>query len=180
RADDRVFPTRGHSLSFRVRGSHDALLSDTRFLQVGAEGKLVRSLGPRVRILARGEVGALLSQEFGVLPAQFRYFAGGDRSVRGHRYQALGPLDEEGNVSGGNRILVASVESDYRFRERWGLAAFLDVGNALMGLSGALEKSAGLGVRWRSPIGPVRLDGAFVLNRSGLPFRIHLNIGPEL
>ena len=180
RADDRIYPSWGRSILFRIQGGHEGLLSDTRFLQVGAEGKIVKSLSPRVRILARGEIGALLSESFGALPATFRYFAGGDRSVRGHQYQSLGPLDPEGDVAGGARLLVSSLEVDFRVLDQWGFAAFFDVGNALDSFSDSLEQGAGLGIRWRSPVGPIRLDGAFALSRAGSPFRIHLNIGPEL
>jgi len=180
RTDDRIFPNWGHFLSFRVRGSHEKLLSDTRFFQAGAEGKIVRSMGSRTRILARGEVGALFSPDFNALPATFRYFTGGDRSVRGFGYQSLGALDQEGNISGGTRILVGSLEMDYHFLDHWGAAAFIDVGNAITSFSDALETGLGLGLRWRSPVGPIRLDGAFAISRNGSPFRLHINIGPEL
>jgi translocation and assembly module TamA len=180
RADDRIFPTRGSLLSLQVRGSHDGVFGDGRLLQVGAEGRLVRSLGSRVRFLGRGEAGALYSSDFRTLPASFRYFAGGDRNLRGFGYQSLGPLDEEGNVIGGARKLVLSLELDFRLLDRWGVATFLDAGNALNSFGGSWEKGAGVGLRWRSPIGLIRVDGAFALGGHGLPFRVHLNIGPEL
>lgn len=180
RADDRIFPTWGSLVSFQVRGSHDGVFGNGRLLQLGADGKLVRSLGSRVRFLGRGEVGALYSSDFRALPAPFRYFAGGDRNVRGFGYQSLGPRDEEGNVIGGARKLVLSLELDFRFLDRWGVATFVDAGNALNSFSGSLEKGAGIGVRWRSPIGLIRLDGAFALGGENSPFRVHLNIGPEL
>ncbi|MBT8396388.1 MAG: autotransporter assembly complex protein TamA, partial [Gemmatimonadetes bacterium] len=180
RADDRIFPSWGSLVSFQIRGSHDGLVSDTRLLQLSVEGKLVRSLGSRVRFLGRGEAGALYSPDFRALPASFRYFAGGDRSVRGYRYQSLGPLDEEGNVIGGDRKLVLSLELDVRILDRWGVATFADGGNALTSFSRPWEKGAGIGLRWRSPIGMIRLDGAFALGGHRTPFRVHLNIGPEL
>jgi translocation and assembly module TamA len=180
RADDRIFPTWGSLVSFQLRGSHDGVLGDGRLLQLGAEGKLVRSLGSRVRFLGRGEVGALYSSDFRALPASFRYFAGGDRNLRGYGYQSLGPRDEEGNVIGGARKLVLNLELDFRFLDRWGVATFVDAGNALDSFSGSWEKGAGIGLRWRSPIGMIRVDGAFALGGHGSPFRVHLNIGPEL
>jgi translocation and assembly module TamA len=180
RTDDRIFPTWGSLVSLRARGSHDGLLSDTRFLQLGAEGKVVRSLGSRVRVLGRGEIGFLSSPGFRDLPASFRYFAGGDRSIRGYGYQSLGPQDQEGNVIGGIRKLVLSLETDFRFLDRWGVAAFVDGGNALTSFSDGWKKGAGIGLRWRSPIGLIRIDGAFALGGHSSPFRVHFNIGPEL
>lgn len=180
RADDRIFPTRGSLVSVRIRGSHENLLSETRTLQVGIEGKIVRSLGSKTRILARGEAGALYSPDFRALPASFRYFAGGDRNVRGFEFQSLGPRDLEGNVIGGARMLVTSLELDHRILDQWGIAAFVDGGNAMASFTGPWEAGFGIGIRWRSPIGLIRLDGAFALDRKGNPFRVHLNIGPEL
>ncbi len=180
RADDRIFPTRGSLLGLRVRGGHEALLSDTRFLQVTLEGKLVRSLGAGTRLLARGDVGAVFSPDFRGLPGSLRHFTGGDRSLRGYAYQSLGPSDEVGNVIGGQRLLVGSLELDRRVFDRWGVAVFLDAGNALSSFTDELEAGAGVGVRWRSPMGPIRLDGAFAVSRAGAPFRLHLVIGPEL
>jgi len=180
RADDRIYPTHGHLVGIRVRGSHQNALSDASFLQVGAEVKLIRSLAANMRALVRVEAGAVLTSDFHDLPAAARYFAGGDRSLRGFEYQSLGPADAAGNPLGGERLLLGSLEVDYWLKEQWGVAAFVDLGNALTSFSDPLERGIGAGIRWRSPVGPIRLDGAFAMSREGWPFRLHLNIGPEL
>jgi translocation and assembly module TamA len=115
-----------------------------------------------------------------------RFFAGGDQSVRGFEYQQLGSLDEEGNVIGGPVLLTGSVELEYRFLqkwrflEKWGIAAFYDTGNAMESFSGSLERGAGVGLRWVSPIGPIRADAAWALSEPGRPVRFHLTVGPDL
>ena len=109
-----------------------------------------------------------------------RYFAGGDQSVRGYAYQALGPRDQFGHVLGGRSLLVGSVELEYRFLKKWGVAVFYDAGNAARNFSFSLKQGTGFGLRWLSPIGMVRADLAFAVSEPGRPLRLHLNIGPDL
>lgn len=182
RADDRIEPLRGSLLRVRLRGGRDGIVSEVDILDGGVEARLVRGLwGDRWRVLWRGEVAGLATSDFASLPGSIRYFAGGDRSIRGYGYQELGPRDPaSGAVIGGTRLLVTSIEIDARVRSGWRVAAFADVGNALNSLSGPLEAGVGGGIRWRSPIGMVRLDGAFAATSRGWPFRVHFNLGPEL
>ena len=105
--------------------------------------------------------------------------------MRGYAYQQLGELDAGRHVIGGKDLLTGSVEVDYRlpalhFLERWGVAAFFDAGNARNTFSGKLETGTGVGLRWVSPIGPLRLDFAWAMTRPGHPLRIHLTVGPDL
>ncbi len=76
--------------------------------------------------------------------------------------------------------MVASLEYEIRFLEKWGAAVFYDTGNASESFGGSLARGAGLGVRWRSPIGPIRADVAWGLSEDDRPIRFHLNIGPDL
>lgn len=180
RANDPIFPTRGHRAQIEIKGAHDAVLSSATFLQLTAGGKLIRGLGGRARFITRADVGATLTSDFRSLPPSIRFFAGGDRSVRGYGFRSLGPLDENGNVIGGEVLITGSIELDYRLLNRWGVAAFFDVGDALDSIRLSLEQGAGVGIRWRSPVGLARVDGAFALTREGTPFRLHLMIGPDL
>ena len=101
--------------------------------------------------------------------------------MRGYQYLGLGDLDSLGNVIGGRSLVVGSLEADYRFMSRFALALFFDAGNAMerFSLSG-LKQGAGAGIRWISPVGLIRVDGAFALSLPGTPFRIHLSLGPDL
>jgi translocation and assembly module TamA len=80
-----------------------------------------------------------------------RFFAGGDRSVRGYRYQKLGPTDTTGAVAGGRYLLTANAEVDYLFFRNYGAAVFYDAGNAANEPSPAVKHGVGIGMRWRSP-----------------------------
>ena len=184
RADDRIFATKGYRLLAAFQGADASLLSDSSFLQGDLQGKIIRTLGEQNRLIGRAEVGYTVTNEFRELPPRFRFFAGGDRSVRGFAYQSLGREDEAGNVIGGESLMVASLEYERWFPEIWGqklgAAVFFDTGNASQSFGGVLARGAGLGVRWRSPIGPIRADVAWALSEPGHPIRFHLNIGPDL
>ena len=93
---------------------------------------------------------------------------------------SLGPRDEDGFVSGGRYLLTASIEFERMFSERWGMAVFADAGNALQELTDPIEYSAGAGLRWRSPIGMVRLDVAKPLSEQDASPRLHISVGAEL
>jgi translocation and assembly module TamA len=186
KADDRISATSGQRLQFKLRGADEALLSNASFLQAQAEGKLIHSFADRFRFIGRAQMGYTETDQFRELPPTMRFFAGGDQSVRGFEYQQLGSLDEEGNVIGGPVLLTGSVELEYRFLqkwrflEKWGIAAFYDTGNAMESFSGSLERGAGVGLRWVSPIGPIRADAAWALSEPGRPVRFHLTVGPDL
>lgn len=180
RADDRIDPSRGSLLRLRARAGDDAFIGSVELFDAGLEARIIRSPIPQVRLRARLEVAALWTPDFERLPGSIRYFAGGDRSVRGYRYESLGPQNGAGDVIGGDRLLVGSVEAEYRLWESWGVAAFFDAGNAFNSFSAPLEAGAGAGIRWLSPIGMVRLDGALAVSQPGWPFRLHITLGPEL
>lgn len=179
KSDDPVFPHHGSRVGLDVRGAQQGILSDTSFVQVRAHGKWIRSIG-RDRILMRAEVGSTWVDDFSTLPPSIRFFAGGDYSVRGFAYQSLGPEDDAGNVIGGRHLLVGSVEYEHRLKEKWAAAVFYDAGNAINNFGDELEHSVGVGLRWRSPVGWVRVDVAKPLSEPGEGIRLHLTIGPDL
>jgi translocation and assembly module TamA len=179
-ADDSLRPERGVRLDLELRGAADSLGSDTDFLQLVVKYKWIRSFGNRGRVLARGDLGATGVGQFDKLPPSVRFFAGGDNSVRGYDFESLGPADSEGRIIGGSRLLVASVEYEHRVKPKWSVAAFVDAGNAFSGSQIDVKRGAGIGARWQSPLGPVRLDVAFPLDDPTRTARIHINLGPDL
>lgn len=179
-ADSRIFTGRGYRLRLELEGTHDAIVSDATFLRARSHGKVIFTPAGRLRLIGRYDVGGIFTNDFADLPPTVRFFAGGDQSVRGFAYRSLGPRDQAGNVIGGEMLIVLSAEMELRFLENWGGALFYDTGNALDSPSFSWEQGAGLGLRWRSPIGLIRLDGALAVSRSGPPFRAHITIGPDL
>ena len=180
RADLDLFPTRGHRLTLELRGAAEFLVSDTSFLQAILGARLVRSLSEDSRLLARATLGVTAQSAFSELPPSVRFYAGGDESVRGFGYETLGPTDDLGNVIGGSNLLVASIEYEHRLRNNFYGAIFVDAGNAFDDLDVDAAVSAGLGVIWRSPVGPLRFYLAHPLNQSNRSVRLHIHLGADL
>lgn len=180
RADRDIFPTRGRRLTFELRGTGQFLGSNTSFLQVIVSGRLVRSVSANARILARATVGFTAKSEFNELPPSVRFFAGGDESVRGFGYNTLGPKDDLGNVIGGSNLLVASIEYERWLRGNFYGIAFVDAGNAFDATDVDAAAGAGFGLRWQSPVGPLRFYLAHPLNKSDRSVRLHVRLGADL
>jgi translocation and assembly module TamA len=186
RADDLNFPRRGWSLTLAARAGQKGLLSDTSFAQVSADAKWIHGLGDNGRFIGRGSAGYTQVGDFDKLPPELRYFAGGDRSIRGYTFQTIGPrrlteISIEPKVIGGDRLLVGSAEYEHYFTPTWGAAAFIDAGDAFSGNDFNLKVGAGFGVRWRSPVGLVRVDlGTPIGDEFASGVELHVVIGPDL
>ncbi len=162
-----------------VEATHPELGSDIQLSRFRLGTKWLRTYG-RHRVVARADAGAVVTEDFSRTPPSLRFFTGGDQSVRGFRYQSLAPRNEDGDLIGGRYLLVGSAEYGYRIFERWTLATFYDVGNAFSDLNEGFREGAGVGVRWSSPVGPIRLDLAWGVSEPDTPFRIHFSMGPEI
>ncbi len=199
RADDPVFVRKGYSLTFAARAA--AFVGSTDFATVTADGKWIRGLGENSRFIARGSLGATKVGDFDRLPPELRFFAGGDRSIRGYGYETIGtPLpdalvpealarcaadknrDCQTLVIGGRYLIVGSAEYEYYFLPNWGIATFIDTGDAFSTFNDYRQKiGVGIGARWRSPVGLIRVDFGFPVHddqNSGV--ELHLVIGPVL
>ena len=179
-ADQDLYPTRGRRLGAEFRGTSDALGSNTSFLQATVRARWVRALGSRSRVLARGAAGFTLKSDFDELPPSVRFFAGGDESVRGYDFESLGPTDTEGNVIGGSHLLVASIEYEHRLRGDFYGAVFVDAGNAFDDFDVDPEIGAGVGLKWRSPVGPLRVYLGYPLTDDDGSIRLHVLLGADL
>lgn len=175
-------PTRGYRYFLETRGTHQALGSDTGFVQQLVEGYLLQSLPGRFSLFARLQAGFTWQTEsLQDLPASLRFFAGGDNSVRGYAYKSLGPTDESGQVTGGQHLLVGSLELERHFGKSWGVAVFYDAGNAFNTFSDLhLAQGAGVGVRYYTPIGPIKVDVARQIKKEDPRFRLHVTVGFNL
>lgn len=175
-------PTSGYRFSLQFSGTTEAIGSDLSFLQTLVSAKAIAPLPWGIRLLARLDVGATMVDQPQDLPGSLRFFAGGDFSVRGYDYKTLGPLDAEGEVRGGSNLLTGSLELDRLVTDNWALAAFVDGGNAFNSFGNRdFQLAAGGGVRWFSPVGPIRLDIAVPLSdRKRDNFRLHVTLSPDL
>jgi translocation and assembly module TamA len=163
-----------------LRGASKQLISDADFFQFQGGIKAIRPLGHRNRLITRGSLGGTWTEAFHQLPSSVRFFAGGAQSVRGFGYQSLGPTDASGQVIGGKNLMTGSIEFEHGFNDNWGAAIFYDAGNAIDNFSDKLERGAGFGFRWQSPVGPIRIDLASAVSDASRPWRLHITIGPDL
>ncbi|MDG6348583.1 autotransporter assembly complex protein TamA [Luteimonas sp. 8-5] len=179
-ADDRLYPRNGLGGSVLLRGAHEGLFgSDAGFLQAHARASWFKGLGERSRLIVRGELGHTFTGTVFDLPPSLRFYAGGDRSIRGYGYREVGPRIGDLGL-GAKNVVTANLEYEQYFNESWGAAVFVDTGSAFDGKDPDMHTGVGFGVRWRSPVGPVRIDIARGLDGPRSPFTIGLNIGADL
>lgn len=153
--------------------------SSATFAQVRAEGEIAIRASDRARWVARVNSGASWTDSLAELPSSLRFFAGGDRSIRGYGLDDVGPLASNGEVRGGRHLLVTSLEYEQVVRGRWSVATFVDTGGAFNDGDDPWVTGLGAGVRWRSPIGPIRLDVATPLDDPDRSVRLHIGIGAQ-
>jgi translocation and assembly module TamA len=173
-------PTRGYRLEFEAKGSYENPISDVSFLQGYLSAIWLHKLPLGGKFVGRTLQGVTLVDHIERLPTSYRFFAGGINSVRGYAYKELGPKDSLGNVVGGKFLSVFSAEYEHAVFKNWGVAAFVDTGNAFNLDSIHFKTGVGLGVRWYSPIGPIRVDFAMPLDESGSSFQIHFAAGARI
>ena len=179
RSDSPLDPSEGYRLQWDVRGAKQGVLADADVMHVTALSRGLLTFADKHRLLGRAQIGAIGTNSYDKVPPSLRFFAGGDQSVRGYGYETLSPRDRRGNREGGRYMFAGSVEYQYSFAERWRAATFIDQGNAFNSLSDSMKTGVGVGIRWISPVGPIRLDLAQALNdKKG--WRIHFSMGPEL
>ncbi len=178
--DNRVDPRDGYTVSTQLSGSLRGLGSDRsfvrlygrgmRFWPIGGDGPLARAV-----VVGLAEGGWVVARDRNDIPSQNLFRAGGAQSVRGYRYLALGIREGEA-VVGGRLLALGSLELQQPITGNWWGAAFVDVG-------AVADKPAdwkpawgyGLGVRWRSPIGPINLDVAY--GDRDRAWRAHFSVG---
>jgi translocation and assembly module TamA len=181
--DDPIYTSNGYRIRFTLLGTVEGLISSASYLSGTMRMKWITSFWDDYRLITRTDLGATWADSLYDLPASRRFFAGGDNSIRGWAFDVLGPNDPVTNEAlGGRYLAVGSVELERRIKGDWSAAVFTDFGNAFdPDFEKDVEVGAGLGLRWRSPIGQIRMDVALALTKDDPPNpRLHLVIGPDL
>ena len=179
-ADDDIFPRKGYSYSATVATGVEALFSETSFVQASGQFRWVRGFAEDYRLLYRVEGGSTWTDTFEDLPPSYRFFTGGAQTVRGYGYKNISPLNDDNITTGGEHYFASSVETDWLFKGNFGAAAFVDAGAASESVSLDPLLAAGVGFRYRSPIGMIRFDLAHPFDDADKSLRFHLSIGPDL
>ena len=191
-----------HPFFAELKGSDSVLGSDASFIQLHMQAERVFHLGSKWHLLLRDELGASLVSRFSDLPTIYRFFAGGDNSVRGFYYNELSPTDPvcttgpngqflrtasgacqsvAGTIKvGGKDVITGTVEVIRDLPNNLGVATFFDYGNAFDHFGTQLYYSAGVGLRVRLPVMTLGIDIAQPLNVPGAGPRLHINFSPKL
>lgn len=180
-----VAPTFGQRLYYSLEAGSDKLGSDIDMVigRAGASAMLSfgdNSYGRRRanQVIGRIDGGYIWAQDFLSVPYQLRFFAGGDQSLRGYNYQSVGPKSADGYLTGGQVLALGSVEYNRELREGLRGAVFADYGGAFdKQMTNSAKLSVGVGVRYASPVGTVRVDIAKGLEKDKTPIRLHFLIG---
>lgn len=180
RQEGGMMPTWGDSQRYSFEVATEYLGSDISFWSFKTQQVWIRSLYDTHRFIGRMNFGYIQSSNFDQVPPSFRFFAGGDRSIRGYGYQSVSPKSSNGKLTGASRLLTGSLEYQYNFSGSWWGAAFVDAGEAVNSFDEQdFHSGAGMGIRWVSPIGPVKLDVATPIDKSG-SVHFYIGIGAEL
>jgi len=177
--DDILRPRKGFRYYLELRGSTEFLGAETKFAQALANADFLWPLPHGFSLIPRIQLGTTWQDNpVTDLPPTLRFYAGGDRSVRGYTYQSLGPKDAAGNVIGGKNLIVGSLEVEYALAKNWGVVVFYDVGNAFNSTGDLrLAQGAGVGLRYYTVAGPIRVDVARQINVDDPKFQLHVSLG---
>ena len=180
--DSATNPTRGIRQYYSVEAGADKALSDTDLAIARAGVSGIYSFGEdkKHQLLGSVNTGYIWADDFNEVPYKLRFFAGGDQSIRGYDYESLSPIDK-GYLTGGQILAVGSAEYNYEFKPGFRGAFFTDVGNAYdKNFETDTKVGVGVGIRWASPVGVVRVDVAAGVTESSIPVRLHFFIGSPL
>lgn len=180
--DNRMEARRGIGATGMLRAGIEGVGSDASFAQLHVTARWFRGLDARSRLIVRGELGHTWSDAFTELPPTLRFYAGGDRSIRGYAFREVGPRvrTAAGEFSVGARnVVTAGIEYERYFSQKWGGAVFVDTGSAFDDTPD-VRTGVGIGARWRSPVGPLRVDIARGLDDPDSAFQLYLTLGADL
>lgn len=172
--DGLLAPTRGWALETML-GAGPPVVSTRAFGRAIVKFAAWYPLGRADSLEFRAEAGGVLANSRDGIPSALLFRTGGDTSVRGYAFESLG-VQQGDAIVGGRYYALASVEAAHYFTPVWGIAAFVDAGNA--GDDLRLFRAVygyGTGLRVRSPIGPVRVDVAY--GQATQQVRFHMSVG---
>jgi translocation and assembly module TamA len=173
--DNILYPRKGIVINLQAGGALDQTISDQRFTRLYGRANAYWPLGASGTLIMRGEIGAVKSTSRENIPADYLFRAGGSQSVRGYAYGQLG-IDVNGAIVPGRYIGVASAEVTHPIAEQWAVAMFYDTGNVVDRWQDYSAVSGyGVGVRWRSPLGPLNVDLAY--GEAVKEYRLHFSVG---
>lgn len=178
----RILPTWGDSQRYSFYLSNRLWGSNVDFLIIQAQQVWNRSFSAKNRLILSWHLGWIETNSFNRVPLFLRFFAGGDHSIRGYKYQSISPLDSKGKITGASKLITVSLEYQYKFANRFWGAIFFDGGEAVNDIRCRNFKiGAGIGINWESPLGPLKFDFALpVGDKKENSIQFYIGLGPAL
>lgn len=186
RSDNLLDPTRGGRLKLQLAPYWDTLDTSLAFAKgsVSYSHYFRLSEKPLIVLAGRAALGSLVGAERDDIPADLRFYAGGGGSIRGYPFQTVGPLAANKDPIGGRSLFEVNTECRVKITRSIGVVGFIDGGSAFESSTADFSESilwgAGVGLRYHTPIGPLRLDVGVPLDRRPEiddPFQIYVSIG---
>lgn len=182
-ADDLLNPARGWRAGLTVTPTAGVFDTDSQFVTIRPSASYYLPIDDEARhvLAVRGQAGFIAGESRSGIPASRRLYAGGGDTVRGYGFQLVGPLDANDDPLGGNSLIAGSIELRSRIYGDFGGVAFVDAGNVYEDVSPDFDVrvGAGVGLRYYTPVGPVRLDVAVPLDKRSVDdsFQIYVSFG---
>jgi len=185
-SNDRLDPSEGTRLRLSLRPYSGKGDDDVAFLisEITGTGYYAPGDGDRFIIAGRVKLGSVVGEETSALPANKRFYTGGGASIRGYKFQSVGPLGPDETPLGGRSLFEIGAELRVKVTDTIGGVVFIEGGNVyddkLPDTSSDLQWAAGFGIRYFTAVGPMRLDFGFPLNpREDIddPMQFYISIG---
>ena len=185
-ANSLLDPTKGRTLFLRIVPTTQIVNPKVSYVINTITGIIYKPLteSKNIVLAAKGSLGSIWGSSDIRIPPPERFYIGSESTLRGYNYMTVSPLDENNKPIGGRSMMVFTLETRYRFNEEFGAVAFYEIGNAFMDIIPQFTKkqrqSIGGGLRYHTPVGPLRFDVAFPLNRRpGIDraFQFYFSIG---
>jgi len=170
-ADDALDPTKGATVFVKTVPTFQFIDHSFLYSITTLSASIYKPCSKEKRLIlaARAQLGSIWGASRETIPGSDRFYAGSENTLRGYNYLTVSPLSADGDPIGGRSLMVYSLESRFKVRENWGVVFFYDIGNVFAEpfpqFNKKMLQSVGIGLRYYTPVGPLRLDVAFPLNR---------------
>jgi translocation and assembly module TamA len=179
RSQGGALPFWGDEQMYALEFASNAVASSTSLVKLRWNNAWLRTFDDKHLFYGRLNLGAIISDDIQEVPFNMRFLAGGDQSIRGFAYQSVSPR-QNSEIIGGKYIATGAMEYNYQFLPNWRAALFVDAGTATNDFSEKLSVGAGFGIRYLTPIGPIRINHAWGVSKQSKSTRLSIVIGPEI
>lgn len=181
-SDNPIDPTHGYKIAATFKASVEETISTQSIAYADVIFKYLMTPMDDWRLLFKIRQSGVFGGDMKYIPPRLRFFTGGDQSIRGFGYEQIAPKASNGKFIGGRYLTVGTAEIQVPVAENLRLALFADAGTSTLryGHDSKWEVGTGIGIRYITPVGPIRVDLAVGVTDHDVPIRIHFGLGADL